>query len=100
MSLPSHSPGDREGTPFPSNSDAAAIVLSDSPSPTPDNHSDVPAADIPVNPLEPGVLTMVVQLVPGQLRLYPNGRWTGPTKYVQHSTDVKLLCTAGRPVHP
>ena len=98
--LPSHSPGDREGTPFPNGSDAATIAPSDSPSTTSEDPSDAPAVDVPTNPLEPTILTMVAQLVPGQSWLYPDGKWTGPTKYVQRFTDVKLLCTAGRPAHP
>ena len=96
---PSLSPGDRESTPFPDGSDAAVTAPPDSPSPAPENRSNVPAADIPANPLEPAILTMVAQLVPGQSWLYPDGKWTGPTKYVQRFTDVKLLCTAGRPAH-
>ena len=43
---------------------------------------------------------MVAQLVPGQSWLYPDGRWTGQTRFVQRFTDVKLLCTGGAANHP
>ena len=51
------------------------------------------------DPSVPATLTLVTQLVPGQSWLYPDGRWTGPTRYVQRFTDVKLLCTGSAPTH-
>ena len=96
---PSPSPDTREGTPLPDGSTGTATEQSDNPSPAPEGPLDIPAGDAPVDP-ELATLTMVVQLVPGQSWLYPDGRWTGPTTYVRKFTDIKLLLTGGAPTHP
>ena len=95
---PSDSPDARGNTPVPESPEAVTTEPLDDPSPN--NPPDVPAVDTPADPLEPAILTMVTQLVPGSSWLYPDGRWTGPTKYVQRFTDIKLLCTGGAPAHP
>ena len=48
----------------------------------------------------PATLAMVVQIVPGQSWLHPDGKWTGPTQFVRQFSDVKLLCTGAAPAHP
>jgi hypothetical protein len=55
---------------------------------------------MPADPPAPAVLTIVTQLVLGQFWLYPDGRWTGCTEYIQQFTDLKLLCTGGAATHP
>jgi len=100
---PSLSLDTREATPFADGSETATTDTSeDNPSPTPGNASDPqqPAGDTPVDPPAPAILTIVTQLVPGQSWLYPDARWTGPTKFVKRFTDVKLLCTGGAAAHP
>ena len=100
---PSSSPTDRESTPFPDGSDTAAANPVDPPISPPVSAAGVspePVDDAPANPPMPAVLTIVAQLVPGQSWLYPDGRWTGPTKYVRRFTDIKLLCTGGATSHP
>lgn len=95
---PSPSPSTREATPLPDSSDAVAANPSDDSSPTPDE-SDA-SSDEPTKESVPAVLTIVTKLVPGESWLYPDGRWTGPTRYVRKFTDLKLLCTGGPPAHP
>lgn len=97
---PSPSPNGREDTPFPDGSDATTANPS---SPTSGDAPDTPpqpAGDMPTEPPVPATLAIVTQLVPGQSWLYPDGRWTGRTKYVRNFTDVKLLCTGGAATHP
>ncbi|KAF9778133.1 hypothetical protein BJ322DRAFT_1025232 [Thelephora terrestris] len=96
---PSPSPVTLENSSLPDDPGAATAEQPDGRSPTPDNPTNDPAVDVPADPLVPAVLTIVTQLVPGQSWLYPDGRWTGPTAYVQRFTDVKLLCTGGAPAH-
>ena len=50
-------------------------------------------------PVTAAVLAMVVQVVPGQSWLYPDGKWTGTTTFVKQFADVKLLCTGTAPEH-
>ena len=93
----------REATPCLDDSGTATTNPFDISSPIPDDSSDVtpqPVGDIPADPPAPAILAIVAQLVPGQSWLYPDGRWTGPTKYVRKFTDIKLLCTGGGATHP
>lgn len=93
----------REGTPFPDGPGAALTNPFDASPPTPDNSPDTtpqPMGDVLADPPAPAILAIVAQLAPGQSWLYPDGRWTGPTKYVRRFTDVKLLCTGGAATHP
>lgn len=93
----------REATPFPDGSETVFADPSNASSPAPCNASNTtpqPMGDIPADPLAPATLTIVAQLVPGQSWLYPDGRWTGPTKYLRRFTDIKLLCTGGAATHP
>lgn len=62
--------------------------------------SPEPAATMPASPPTPATLSIVTKLVPGQSWLYPDGRWTGQTKYVRRFADLKLLCTGGAATHP
>ena len=81
-------------------SDKPADNPPNKPSPTANNLPDVATVDVPADPTVPAVLTIVTQFVLGQSWLYPDGRWTGPTKSVQRFTDIKLLCTSGAPTRP
>lgn len=97
----SASPNTREATPFPDTPDSAAAT--NPPDDTPSNPDSTPdSTPLPANdvPAEPAVLAIVTQLVPGQSWIYPDGRWTGRTKYVKQFTDLKLLCTGGAATHP
>ena len=118
---PSPSANAREGTPYPDGPaaaspnpfdisssqpddipDSSTQPVDDSPAdrPADDSPADLPADDVPADPPAPAVLSIVTKLVPGQSWLYPDGRWTGPTKYVRRFTDVKLLCTGAAASHP
>ena len=108
---PSPTVNTREATPHPDGSVPTSPNPFDSSSPS-DNAADTsshPTDNVPTGPLSddttpdppaPAVLSIVVQLVPGQSWLYPDGRWTGPTKFVRRFTDVKLLCTGAAADHP
>ena len=62
--------------------------------PTPDaTPVPPPAPPIPVT------LAMVVQIIPGQSWLHPDGKWMGPMQFVKQFSDVKLLCTGTMPDH-
>jgi len=109
---PSPTANTRESTPHPDRPvPASPNPFDDSSSPSDDvpDTSSQPADTPPTGPLSedaaadppvPAVLSIVVQLVPGQSWLYPDGRWTGATKFVRRFTDVKLLCTGAAPSHP
>lgn len=99
--LPRHSPlaSTREATPIPSGPDTVAPDSPNDPSPTSDNDPDASPGMV-ADPPAPAILAVVMQLVPGQSWLYPDGQWTGPTKYIRRFTDLKLLCTGGPAIHP
>ncbi|KAF9789202.1 hypothetical protein BJ322DRAFT_1017915 [Thelephora terrestris] len=102
--LPSSTPSPCEcdGTPSPANCnrvandppDDAALTTNDNSDPSPE------PVDVPASPPVPAVLMIVTQLVPGMSWLYPDGCWTGPTRFVDNFTNLKLLCTGGPPTHP
>lgn len=87
---------DITSSPSPDTSRASSPSLGDPVTqlPTPANS---PAPSQP--PVIPAILAMVVQIVPGQSWLYPDGKWTGPTQFVSRFSDVKLLCTGSAPDH-
>lgn len=102
---PSPSAGTRNPTPFPDGPAPASPNPFDTSSPAPDDIPDISDSaqavdDTSPDPTTPAVLSIVTQLVLGQSWLYPDGRWTGPTRYVRRFTDIKLLCTGGAATHP
>ena len=120
---PSPAHGTCEATPHPNGTGASPNPFDDSsstPNNTPgvspqsvgDKSADPPAPndsssisntpDIPesADPPAPAILSIVTKLILGQSWLYPDGQWSGPTKYVKRFADIKLLFTGGAPTHP
>lgn len=90
-----------EASPTPAGENRSSPVNNLSPPSAISADSGLPTPSVtpPPTPATPAILTMVVQVVPGQSWLYPDGKWTGPTQFIKHFSDVKLLCTGTAPDH-
>jgi hypothetical protein len=84
-----------DSTSSPTDSTSSPTDAASSPHSDDSVGTDVP----PPSPDVPATLTMVMQVVPGQSWLYPDGKWTGPTQFVRRFSDIKLLCTGTAPSH-